>query len=354
MKIKLDAIHEALSFVKSGLSANSYIQLAGTISLLISGGTLYLVTEPDDGEVKYQTAVCDVVEADMAIAVNGFQLLQAVDTCNGEYVELILMEDKLAVDNGRGALYLPILVDDDNHPIANSLAEIKGTEVSVSATDPLKLVTSCLSGTMDNLAIRNVYCSQGVTLASDLVNIAKGPEVLGLEMLVTGRMRDFLLRYPECKLLDSEENFTLISADGSKVAVFTKGFQEYIEEFPVKELLAEFNQPKLHSFSIDMSQFLNALSFLRVTTNSVNDYAVKLKAAGPDSIILESDHGSQQLLKVKWLTEETGPWEIAFDCVSALSRFSFADGTRQIDIYESQIACVGPIEVSLGLIVDYD
>lgn len=350
MKIKTDSINEALGFVKSGLSANSYIQLAGTVSMLIQNGNLYFVTEPDDGEVKYQTQVCPVSESDTAVAVNGFQFIQAMGTCSGTTVELDIMDDKISLDNGRGALFLPILIDDEGNKVANTLDTVIGEPVTVSNTDPLKLVTSCLSGTMDNLAIRNVYCSKGVTLASDLVNIAKGPEVLDVEMLVTGRMRDFLLRFPECKFLNSEDKFTLVA--GEKQAIFTKGFQEYLDEFPVKELQAEFDQTKQHSFTVDMEQFLNALSFLRVATNSVNDYAVKLKAAGPDSIELESEHGSTQTLKVTWLTQETGPWEVSFDCVSALSRFNFADGIRRIDIYESQIACVGPIEVSLGLILD--
>ena len=351
MRISIENMNEALSFVKPGLSANSYIQLAGTISLLVKDEELYFITEPDDGEVKYQTSVCKVPGvADTAVAVNGFQLLEAINTCKGESVDLDIGDDKLSINNGRGDLYLSILVDDDGQKVANTLDAIEGTEVTVSTTDPLKLVTSCLSGTMDNLAIRNVYCAPGVTLASDLVNIAKGPEVVNTEMLVTGRMRDFLLRFPDCKFLDSEQHFTFVS--GNKQAIFTKGFQEYIEEFPVEALQAEFEQTKQHSFQVDMEQFLNALSFLKVTTNSVNDYAVKLKAAGPDCIELESEHGSQQVLKVTWLTAENGPWEVSFDCVSALSRFNFADGVRQIDIYESQIACVGPIEVSLGLILE--
>lgn len=351
MKIKVEAINEALSFVKSGLSANSYIQLAGTVTLLLKEGNLYFITEPDDGEVKYQTAVCEVAgAADTAVAVNGFQLLQAMSTCHGDFVDIDIQEDRVALDNGRGALYLSILIDDDGNKVANCLDEVAGEDVSVGETEPLKLVTSCLSGTMDNLAIRNVYCAPGVTLASDLVNIAKGPEVANTEMLVTGRMRDFLLKFPEAKFLNSEEHFTFIAGD--KQAIFTKGFQDYIDEFPVEALMAEFQQNKLHSFTVDMEQFLNALSFLRVTTNSVNDYEVKLRASGPDSIELESEHGSTQRLKVTWLTQENGPWEVAFDCVSALSRFAFADGIRQIDIYESQIACVGPIEVSLGLIME--
>lgn len=350
MKISVESINNALSFVKAGLSANSYIQLASTISMLVKDNALYFITEPDDGEVKYQTKVCDVTTEDTAVAVNGFQLIEAINTCTGDSVTLDIQNDKIALDNGRGSLYLPILIDDDGNKIANTLNPVEGAEVKVSDTAPLKLVTTCLSNTMDNLAIRNVYCAPSVTLASDLVNIAKGPEVIGTEILVTARMREFLLRFPECKLLDSEEHFTLVAGD--KQAIFTKGFQDFLSEFPVTALEDEFNKTKEHSFQVNMEEFLNALSFLKVTTNSVNDYAVRLKAAGPDSIELESDHGSKQLLKVTWLTQENGPWEVMFDCVSALSRFAFADGLRQIDVYESQIACVGPIEVSLGLIID--
>lgn len=352
MKIKLESITEALGFVKPGLSPNSYIQLAGTITILVKDNNLYFITEPDDGEVKYQTKVCEIEHENKAVAVNGFQFVQAISTCNGNEVELEILEDKVSIDNGRGALYLPFLVDDSGNKVSNTLGVIEGEPVKVGNVEPLKLVTSCLSNTMDNLAIRNVYCAEGVTLASDLVNIAKAPEVVGTEMLVTARMRDFLLRYPECKLLNSDNAFTLIS--GNKEAIFTKEFQAYIEEFPVKEVQNEFEQNKEHSFRVDMGEFLNALSFLRVTTNSVNDYRVMLKAAGPDCIELESEHGSKQVLKVEWLTEETGPWEVPFDCVSALSRFNFADGVRQIDVYQSMISCVGPIEVSLGLIEDYD
>ena len=350
MKISTETINVALGFVKPGLSANSYIQLASTISMLISQNELYFVTEPDDGEVKYQTKVCSVTAPDVAIAVNGFQFIQAVGTCTGPTVELQILPDKLSLDNGRGALFLPLLVGDDGKTVSNTLGVVAGEPVKISDTDPLKLVTSCLSGTMDNLAIRNVYCGPGITLASDLVNIAKGLEVLDTEMLVTSRMRDFLLRFADCKFLKSDTAYTLVSGDC--VAIFNLGFQEYLPEFPVQALTDEFNRAKEHSFTVDMSQFLNALSFLRVTANSVNDYAVTLKASGPDSIQLESDHGSTQTLKVQWLTEETGPWSVSFDCVSALSRFNFADGIRQVDVYESQIACVGPIEVSLGLILE--
>jgi hypothetical protein len=259
-----------------------------------------------------------------------------------------IQADRIALDNGRGALYLPLLIDDDGNPVFNTLGEVDGELVKVTNTETLKLATSCISGTMDNLAIRNIYCNQGLTLTSDLVNIAKGPEVLDIEVLVTGRMREFLLKYPECKFMNSDSNFTLVS--GKHVAIFTKVFQDYIEEFPVAELKAEFEQHKEHSFTVDMAQLLNALSFLKVTANSVNDYAVKLTANGPDSVKLESDYGSAQVLKVTWLTEENQPWSVFFDCVSALARFASCDGVRQIDIYASQIACVGPVEVSLGLI----
>ena len=350
MKINTDVISTALGFVKPGLSANSYIQLASTVSILIASGRLFFVTEPDDGEVKYQVEVCAIAAPDAAVAVNGFQLLQAVGTCNGPTIDLEIFSDKLSLDNGRGALYLPLLIDDDGTTVSNTLGAISGEPIKISDTEPLKLVTSCLSGTMDNLAIRNVYCAPGVTLASDLVNIAKGPEVINTELLVTGRMRDFLLRFPDCKLLKSDKAYTMIS--GNSVAIFTLGFQEYLSEFPVEALVSEFEKNKEHSFTVDMGAFLNALSFLRVTANSVNDYEVKLKAAGPDSIQLESDHGSKQTLKVQWLSKEEGPWSVSFDCVSALSRFGFVDGVRQIDIYESQISAIGPIEVSLGLILE--
>lgn len=351
MKIKLDALNDALNFVKAGLSPNSYIQLASTITLLASGGNLYFVTEPDDGEVKYQARVCSTdLQDGTAVAVDGVQFTQAVGTCMGTEIGLEIQTDKIAIDNGRGSLYLSILVDDDGTPVYNTLGVIEGTDVKVNATDPLKLVTACLSNSMDNIAVRNIYCNQNVTLASDLVNIARAGSVIEDEVLVTQRMREFLLKYPDCKFMKSDSYLTLVA--DSKAALFTKGFQQYIEEFPVQEVEAEFQQKKNHSFTVDMEQFLNALSFLRVATNSVNDYAVALRANGPDSIELESDHGSKQLLKVTWLTEENGPWEVSFDCVSALSRFAFASGVRQIDIYDSMIACVGDIEVGLGLIVD--
>lgn len=352
MKVEVEKFSDALSFVKAGLSANSYIELAGNISILIQNGDMYLVTEPDDGEVKYQTKVCSVPGIpDKCVAVDGFQLIQAIGTCSSTTVDITLEDDRLALDNGRGNLYLSILVDDAGELVHNTRETVQGDPISVSNTEILKLVTSCLSNTMDNIAMRNIYCNKGITLTSDQVNIAKGPEVLSDEILVTSRMREFLLKYPECQVLVSEDKFTMIAGD--KEALFTKGFQGYLEEFPVEAVVAEFAKEKLHSFTVDMEQFLNALSFLRVTTDSVNDYAVTLRAAGPDHIELESDHGSKQSLNVTWLTPENGPWEIQFDCVSALSRFAFADGIRQIDVYESQVAVVGPVEVSLGLIEDY-
>jgi len=351
MKLNVEAINNALSFVKAGISPNSYIQMASTITLLVHEGKLYFITEPDDMEVKFQSKVADVVDQfeDVAVAVNGTQFIQAISTCSDK-IDLQILEDKISIDNGRGALYLPLLIDDDGKKLANTLGEVAGDAVKVNSPDCLKLVTTCLSTTMDNIAIRNVYCGAGVTLASDLVNIAKGPEVLPIELLVTDRMRTLLLKFPDCKFLNSEQFYTIVA--GNNVAIFTKTFQDYLNEFPVKELQAEFSQNKEHSFTVDMGAFLNALSFLKVTTDSVNDYAVKLRAAGPDSIELESEHGSIQKLAVTWITQENGPWEVSFDCVSALSRFAFADGIRQIDVYASQIACVGEIEVSLGLIAE--
>lgn len=352
MKIQVEKLNDALSFVKAGLTANSYIELASNISILVQNGNLFFVTEPDDGEVKYQTKVCavDSTVPDKCVAVDGFQFIQAISTCKDTVVELSIEADRLAVNNGRGNLYLPLLVDDAGELVYNTRDEVQGDAINVSNTEILKLVTSCLSNTMDNIAMRNIYCNKGITLTSDQVNIAKGPEVLSDEILVTTRMREFLLKYPECKVLVSEDKFTMIADD--KEALFTKGFQDYLEEFPVEALVDEFAKNKLHSFTVDMEQFINALSFLRVTTNSVNDYAVTLRAAGPNHIELESDHGSKQNLPVTWITPENGEWSIQFDCVSALNRFVFADGVRQIDVYESQIAVVGPVEISLGLILE--
>lgn len=352
MKLSVEAINEGLNFVKSGITANSFIQLSTTITILVKENELYFITEPEDMEVKYQTKVASVPGTpDVAVAVDGQKFIQAISTCSNN-IELQILDDKVSIDNGRGALYLSLLVDDNGNKLNNTLGDVVGEAVKLSTPDPLKFVTTCLSTTMDNISIRNVYCGPGITLASDLVNIAKGAEVLPIELLVTERMRTLLLKFPECKFLNSEKNFTIVA--GNCVAIFTKSFQEYLSEFPVKELEAEFTQKKEHSFTVDMEQFLNALSFLKVTTDSVNDYAVTLRAAGPDSIELESDHGSIQKLPVTWLTQETGPWEVSFDCVSALARFAFADGIRQMDVYSSQIACVGAIEVSLGLIVEED
>lgn len=351
MKIEVEKLNDAISFVKSGLSANSYIELAGTVTILVKEGNLYFITEPDDGEVKYETKVCAVPnESDTAVAINGFQFCQAVGTCSNTMVDLTILEDRLSLNNGRGSLYFPILIDDNGERVFNTLGAVEGDELKVSSTETLKLVTSCVSATMDNIGIRNIYCNKGITLTSDLVNIARGPEVLNTEILVTNRMKEFLLKYPEAKVYSSDTHFTMVCGD--KVAFFTKDFQTYIQEVPVDALKAEFENEKLHSFTVNMEEFRNALSFLKVATNSMDDYAVTLRMAGPTSIELESDMGSKQTLTVTWLTDENEPWEVQFDCASALQRFVFTDGIRQIDIYESNICCVGPVEISLGLILE--
>lgn len=349
MKIEVEKLNDAISFVKSGLSVNSYIELACTITLLVTDGNLYFITEPDDGEVKYQTKVCAVPgEKNTAVAVNGLQFAQALSTCSNKVVELIISDDKLSLDNGRGALHLPILIGDNGEQVYNTLNDVSGELLGVSNTETLKLVTSCLSSTMDNIGLRNIYCNKGITLTSDLVNIARGPEVFDTEILVTGRMREFLLKYPDAKVYDSNTYFIAVSGD--KQAFFTKDFQAYIEDIPVTEIKAEFEREKLHSFTVNMEDFINALSFLRVATNSADDYAVTLRAVGANAIELESDMGSKQTISVTWLTDESESWEVQFDCVSALQRFTFTDGIRQVDIYESSICCVGPVEISLGLI----
>ena len=263
MKIQVEKLNDALSFVKAGLTANSYIELASNISILVQNGDLYFVTEPDDGEVKYQTKVCSVGEgtpiADKCVAVDGFQFIQAVSTCKDASVDLEIETDRIALNNGRGSLYLPLLVDDAGELVFNSRDDVQGEPLTVSNTEVLKLVTSCLANTMDNIAMRNIYCNKGITLTSDQVNIAKGPEVLSDEVLVTTRMREFLLKYPDCKVLVSDDKFTMVAEN--KEALFTKGFQDYLEEFPVEALVDEFAKQKLHSFTVDMEQFLNERSW---------------------------------------------------------------------------------------------
>ena len=44
--------------------------------------------------------------------------------------------------------------------------------------------------------------------------------------------------------------------------------------------------------------------------------------------------------------------EIAVDCTAANGKFNQYDGKVQLDVYHSQIACIGPVTTSIGLIID--
>ena len=69
----------------------------------------------------------------------------------------------------------------------------------------------------------------------------------------------------------------------------------------------------------------------------------------PDKLILKCADSVQEIPCTSVKGE--GPWSIEVDCLSANSRFAAYDGVVQLDVYESQLACVGPVTTSIGLII---
>ena len=93
MICKKTNLDTALAAVSEGLTPNSYVILATTITLHVAEGNLYLITEPDDGEVWYSAKV-GAAESFPTVSVDGAKFSKAISYCD-ETVELTATEDEL-------------------------------------------------------------------------------------------------------------------------------------------------------------------------------------------------------------------------------------------------------------------
>lgn len=346
-KVDLD---NALAAVAEGLSANSYVKLSTAISLYPSNGELYLVTYPDDGEVWYRAKVGTVSADFKALSVDGAQFTKAVSFCDAD-VELIATEDSLIIKNGKGELKLPVIVDDNNAFAVHEFFEPTGNELTVSHLAQLKMVSANVAKTMDSIAVRNVYTDENVSFSTDFENISKGDSIVNTPMLLTGRMLNFLAKHPDTKISDAgQEYFWFVSTEDNCAARFSKVFQDYLAEFPVEALKKEFESEVQHSVTLDLPSFLNSLSFLAIVADSVNDYAVIIAQETPNELILKCGQSIQTIPCES--VKGDGPWSITVNCTAANTKFALYDGKVQLDVYESQLACVGQVVTSIGRIPD--
>jgi hypothetical protein len=127
-------------------------------------------------------------------------------------------------------------------------------------------------------------------------------------------------------------------------------FQDFIEQFPLDVLQGEFQQEVEHGVLIDMAAFRNSMGFLSVIADAADDYAVTIAQETTNELILKCKQSVQKIPCESVAGE--GPWEIAVDCTAANGKFNQYDGKVQLDVYRSQIACVGPVTTSIGLIID--
>lgn len=348
MIFKKSELDNAVTAVSEGLSANSYVKLSTTITLYPSEGNLYLVTYPDDGEVWYSAKVGAITGEFPALSVDGVQFNKAVSFCN-DTVDLTPTADSLIIKNGKGELKLPLTVDDKGELAYQDFYTPTGAVLGVSHLAQLKLVSANVSKTMESIAVRNVYTDAECSFSTDFVNISKGDTIVNVPMLLTNRMLSFLGKHPDTKIMDAgTEYFWFVSEKDNCAARFSKVFQDYLPEFPVNELRQEFANEVKHSVKIDLSSFLNSLSFLAIVANSVDDYAVVVCQEQPNELILKCNESVQKIPCEP--VKGDGPWSITIDCIAATQKFGLYDGQVQLDVYESQLACVGPVITSIGVI----
>lgn len=344
-KTNLDA---ALAAVSEGLTPNSYVILAQTITLHVADGTLYLITEPDDGEVWYSAKVGTTTETFPTVSVDGAKFSKAISYC-GDTVEIVATPDTLLIKNEKGTLKLPILVDDAGEPATHEFFTPTGTQLKVDHLNQIKMLTGTISKTMDNIAERCIYTDSTCSFATDDINISKGDSLVSEPILLSARMVSYCTRNSDVQIFDAgEEFFWFVSPDSGSAARFSKVFQDFIAQFPLSDLNAEFSKPITHSVTLDMTSFLNSMKFLAIVADSANDYSVVISQETPDELILKCADSIQKV-PCKSVVGD-GPWSIEVDCLSANSHFSAYDGVVQLDVYESQLACVGPVTTSIGLI----
>lgn len=349
MICKKTNLDTALAAVSEGLTPNSYVILATTITLHVADGNLYLITEPDDGEVWYSAKVGATSEAFPTVSVDGAKFSKAISYCE-ESVELTATEDTLLIKNAKGTLKLPILVDDAGQPAAHGFYTQSGTQLKVDHLNQIKMLTGTLSKTMDSIAERCIYTDSDCSFATDEVNISKGDSLVSVPILLSARMISYCTKHADVQIYDAgDEYFWFVSEDSGSSARFSKVFQDFIPQFPLESLKAEFANEVLQSVTVDMNSFLNSMQFLAIVADSANDYSVTVSQETPEELILKCADSIQKVPCKS--VKGNGPWSVEVDCLSANARFSAYDGMVQLDVYESQLACVGPVTTSIGLIV---
>lgn len=348
MICKTANLSAAISAVSEGLTPTSYVAQATAITLHVSEGSVYLITEPDDGEVWYSAKVGTTNEAFPSVSVEGTKFIKAVSYCD-ETVELTATEDSLIIKNAKGTLKLPILVDDEGNNVCHDFYTPAGNQLKVGHLNQIKMLCNTLSKTMDAISERCIYTDADCSCSTDEINISMGDSIVDTPMLLSARMVNFCTKHADVKIYDAgAEFFWFVSEESGSSVRFSKVFQDFIPEFPLDAIKNEFTNEIRHSITIDMSSFLNSMQFLAIVADSANDYSVTVSQESPNELILQCADSIQKIPCTSVKGE--GPWSIAVDCISANARFAPYDGMVQLDVYESQLACVGPVTTSIGLI----
>lgn len=342
-------LETALAAVSEGLTPNSYVILATAITLHVADGNLYLITEPDDSEVWYSAKVGATTESFPTVSVDGAKFIKAISFC-GEDVGLTTTEDSLLIKNDKGTLKLPILADDAGQNANHEFFTKTGDALSVNHLNQLKMLTGTLSKTMDSIAERCIYTDADCSFATDEVNISKGESLVSAPILLSARMVSYCSKHADVQIFDAgADYFWFVSEESGSAARFSKVFQDFIPQFPLASLKAEFANEIKHSVTVDMSSFLNSMQFLAIVADSANDYSVIVSQETPDELILKCADSIQKVPCKS--VKGDGPWSVEVDCISANARFAAYDGMVQLDVYDSQLACVGPVTTSIGLII---
>ena len=351
MQFKKSDLDNAVAAVSEGLSNNSYVKLSTTISLYPSNGKLFLVTAPEDGEVWYSAEVGTMDEECPAVSVDGAQFAKAVSCCS-DIVSLKITNDSLIIGNGKGELTLAIVIDDDtNKPACHDFFTPTGDALTVAHLNQLKLVSGSTMQTMDSIALKTVYTDADVAFSTDQSNISKGDSIVNVPMLLSARMLSFLGKHGDTAVLDAgQEFFWFVSEKDKCVARFSKLFQDFLPEFPVEELKSVFAQPVKYSVNIDLAVFIKALNFLSVVASGTDDYAVTLAQEQPGELIISCGANNMQKIPCEQLSGD-GPWSVSIDCTSAVKKFSQYNGKVQLDVYNDQLALVGPVTTAIGLLI---
>lgn len=349
MICKKSNLDMAISVVSEGLTPNSYVLLTTGITLHVFEGNLYLITAPDENDSWYCAKVGAVSEEFPTVSVDGAKFTKAITFCD-ENVELTATEDTLMIKNAKGTLKLPLLVDDDGNLLKQAWFTKSGTQLTVGHLNQLKMLTGTLSKTMDSVAERCIYTDSECSFATDEINISKGDSLVSTPILLSPRMVSYCSKHSDVQIFDAgAEDFWFVSEESGSAVKFSKVLQDFIPQFPLAGLKTEFANPVLHSVTVDIKSLLNSFQLLSIVADSAKDYSVTVSQETPEELILKCSDSIQKV-PCKSIAGD-GPWSVEVDCVSANARFSGYDGMVQLDVYASQLACVGPVTTSIGLIV---